>query len=355
MTTLTERPAVSFDNPSSRDDAALYVELKHRVRDAGLFKTTPWFYVAQVSFWAGITLAILATLVLVDSLLVRVLLAPIFAVVMTHISYLAHDAGHRQLFKTTKLNDLALLILDPIVGLSPSWWMDAHNAHHSFPNDSVHDPNLRVPVLSFSQDQLRAKGPIMRFVVRFQAWYYVPLVMLETLNMRITSITFLLKGGRYRLLELAGLATYIGSYFAFVFIVMGPWEGALFALIHQTRLGLYLGMVFAPNHKGMDVLDNDREISYLERQLITTRNVAPGLLTDFMMGGLNYQVEHHLFPHVPRCRLNGVRRIVKPFCEQHNLFYYETSLWRSYAEMFSFFNKASRDVPEHERLEPAAV
>jgi fatty acid desaturase len=131
---------------------------------------------------------------------------------------------------------------------------------------------------------------------------------------------------------------------------MGPWEGALFALIHQTMLGLYLGMVFAPNHKGMDVLEDNHEISFLERQLVTTRNVAPGFLTDFMMGGLNYQVEHHLFPTVPRFRLNAVRRIVKPFCEKHNLFYYETSLWRSYVEMFSFFHRASHSIPEPEPI-----
>jgi fatty acid desaturase len=351
VTTLAERPFLPISTPA-RDDAALYVELKRRVREAGLFRATPWFYAAQVLLWGGVTAGILAALVLSDSIL-RVLLAPLLAVAMTHLSYIAHDAGHRQLFQKPRLNDVVLLILDPIVGISPSWWMDAHNAHHSYPNDTVLDPNLRVPILAFSPNQMSEKTGVLRFLCRFQAWYYVPIVMFETLNMRLTSIMFLVKGGRYRLLELAGLATYFATYTAFVLIFLGPWQGALFAVVHQTLLGLYLGMVFAPNHKGMDVLEHDREMSFLERQLITTRNVAPGIATDFMMGGLNYQVEHHLFPNIPRHRLGAARRIVKPFCEQHGLFYYETSIWTSYAEVFRFFDNAWREPAEIP--EPAGV
>ena len=84
--------------------------------------------------------------------------------------------------------------------------------------------------------------------------------------------------------------------------------------VHQLLFGLHMGMVFAPNHKGMPILEKDNDLDYLTQQVLTARNIKPNPLVDFMYGGLNYQVEHHLFPNMSRNRLGEAQKIVRPFC-----------------------------------------
>jgi fatty acid desaturase len=103
----------------------------------------------------------------------------------------------------------------------------------------------------------------------------------------------------------------------------------------------------------MLVIEPGDNIGFLERQLVTTRNVRPGFLTDLMMGGLNYQVEHHLFPNIPRRRLGKARAIIKPFCEEHGLPYYEVSMLKSYVEVFRFFDTAGRDSTATVMIDPS--
>jgi fatty acid desaturase len=96
---------------------------------------------------------------------------------------------------------------------------------------------------------------------------------------------------------------------------------------------LYAGSVFAPNHKGMPVLERQAPLSFLERQVLTARNVRAHPLTDFWYGGLNYQIEHHLFPTLPRNQLGAAQTIVRAFCTTHHIAYHETGMIASYREI----------------------
>src|SRR5207253_9461069 len=87
----------------------------------------------------------------------------------------------------------------------------------------------------------------------------------------------------------------------------------LFAVVHRT-MGFYLSNVFAPNHKGMPQIAEGTEISFLEQQISTSRNITPGWLVDFVYFGLNYQIEHHLFPTCPRSKLKQITPYVLEIC-----------------------------------------
>jgi fatty acid desaturase len=76
----------------------------------------------------------------------------------------------------------------------------------------------------------------------------------------------------------------------FTLIVLSPLQAIAFLLVHQALFGVYLGMTFAPNHKGMPHPTGDED--YLRKQVLTSRNVRGGRLTDAALGGLNYQIEH---------------------------------------------------------------
>jgi len=94
--------------------------------------------------------------------------------------------------------------------------------------------------------------------------------------------------------------------------------------------GLYMGCSFAPNHKGMPIIGASEKVDYLRRQVLTSRNVRGGWLVDQLLGGLNYQIEHHLFPNMPRGNLRRAQRLVREYCNAHRITYTETSLVSSY-------------------------
>ncbi len=103
--------------------------------------------------------------------------------------------------------------------------------------------------------------------------------------------------------------------------------------------GVYMGASFAPNHKGMPIIAPDAKLDFFSKQVRTSRNVAGGWWATWLMGGLNYQVEHHLFPSMSRLHLAQAREVVRDYCETHDVPYTETSLWRSYAIVIDYLNR----------------
>ena len=101
------------------------------------------------------------------------------------------------------------------------------------------------------------------------------------------------------------------AYLAAVFTVLSPLKAVVFIAVHQAAWGVYMGCSFAPNHKGMPIIGPSVKMDFLRRQVLTTRNVRGNLLIDFMLGGLNYQIEHHLFPNMPRMNLRRAQPIVR--------------------------------------------
>ena len=97
-----------------------------------------------------------------------------------------------------------------------------------------------------------------------------------------------------------------------MFYALSVGQALLFIVVHQALFGLYTGLVFAPNHKGMPILDSDSQLDFVRRQVLTSRDVNAHPLTDFWYGGLNYQIEHHLFPSMPRNKLKKLRPSSEP-------------------------------------------
>jgi len=327
-------------------------EIKRKARELGLYKADYLYYLLYFTALIAAVAYSVYVIGTTESRVVWIAFAPIMAFLHTHLSYIAHDAGHDQVFPTRKKrNQYALLVLCLLVGIGPSWWVYTHDAHHRDPNDTEKDPNVKVePFLAFSPEQLAKKSAFWRWAIRYQDKYYYVLVALETINMTWNSFEFLLSNKKkerrryrpHRWLELMLLTAHFVIYFSFLWLVMGYWMFA-FVVVHKILQGLYLGAVFAPNHKGMDVVDDEakRELSWLERQVITTRNVFRGWfgIITFLTGGLNYQVEHHLLWNVPRRRLGKARAFIKPMIEELGLPYYEMSFRASFMEVVRYFRR----------------
>lgn len=321
-----------------------YSALSRQIKQAGLLDRRPGYYVAQIALvLALVVVGVTALLVIGDSWW-QLLVAGFFAVLSTQLGFLGHDAGHRQIFRSARHNHrLGVVLANLGVGFSYGWWVDKHNRHHAHPNDEDKDPDIGAGALVFTTRQAQASGRVARSFYRYQAWTFFPLLLLEAVNLRVASVRYLLTDRDHSpIREVLLIALHVVAYLAAVFIVLPPGKALAFVAIHQALFGLYLGCSFAPNHKGMPPLSATDNADYLRRQVLTSRNVRGHWLTDFALGGLNYQIEHHLFPSMPRGNLRRAQRLVKEFCADLHVPYLETGLISSYAQALRHLDTIGR-------------
>jgi len=323
-----------------------YAELSRQVKDAGLLERRPTSYALRIAAAVAMCVVAVAALVLIGNSWWQLALAPYWAVVSTQLGFLGHDAGHRQIYTSRRANYVLGVVLANLgVGFSYGWWVDKHNRHHAHPNHEDKDPDVGAGALVFLAGQAQASGRVARMFYRYQAWGFFPLLMLEALNLRVASIRYLLSDRtRAHLRELLLVSVHLAGYLALVFLVLPPGKALAFVAVHQALFGLYLGCSFAPNHKGMPELTAAEEADFLHRQVLTSRNVRGHWLTDYALGGLNYQIEHHLFPSMPRANLRQAQHIVRRFCDTHRVSYLETSLIASYAQGLRHLHAVGRST-----------
>jgi fatty acid desaturase len=126
---------------------------------------------------------------------------------------------------------------------------------------------------------------------------------------------------------------------------MSPVRAVVFLVVQQGLFGFYLGCAFAPNHKGMLMPGRGEKLDFLRRQVATSRNVRGSWALGVAMGGLNYQIEHHLFPTMPMANLRRCRPMVRAFCSRHGIDYCETGLTSSYVASLRHLRRAGRPMP----------
>jgi fatty acid desaturase len=312
-----------------------YTQLSRQIKQAGLLDRRRGWYAAKI----GSNLLLLAggwvAFAMLGESWWQMVTAAYLAVVFTQLAFVGHDAGHRQLFRSRRANDLVgLLHANLGVGVSFDWWVGKHNRHHSNPNHEDLDPDISITALAFTADQASSKKGLVRLIARYQGWLFFPLLLLEAAHLHLASAKAILRGGhgRTNLVERLLLLIHVTAYLGALLMVLSPLQAVLFLAVQQGLFGLYLGCAFAPNHKGMPNLTQADELDFLRRQVLTSRNVRGSRFVDFLLGGLNYQIEHHLFPNMPRPNLRRAQPLIQAFCQDLDLPYAEASLFGSYAQ-----------------------
>src|SRR5918993_3820524 len=290
-----------------------YAELKRLIKQRGLLDQQPVYFAGKSLLTLGLLAVGLTLLLIVDNLWLQLLNAAYLAFVFVQISLIAHDFGHRQFsFHSSRKNEWLTLILgNLLLGISRQWWIDKHNDHHGHPNQLDVDPDVDIPLLAFEEEQALDKRGFARFVVKYQAALIFPLSLLQAISMLRSSIEFLVaKKAKSTLAEALTICAHFALYFGLLFWELEPLQALLFIAVHRGLFGTYMVSVFAPNHKAMPVLDRHSQLNFLHRQVLTSRNVIAHPITDFWYGGLNYQIEHHLFSSMAREKLREMQAIV---------------------------------------------
>jgi fatty acid desaturase len=279
-------------------------------------------------------------------------LAGYSGLVLAQLGFLGHDAGHQQVFRTRSWNDgLGVVLSNLGVGLSYGWWVDKHNRHHRNPNEVGSDPDVERNVLVWTEQQARSQRGLLRRVSRHQDALFFPLLLLEAWNLHVASVRALLAKGGGAALERALLLTHALGGLALLLAVLSPVRALVFVAVQQAVLGLYLGVTFAPNHKGMAIIDPADRPDFLRRQVLTSRNLTGGRLTTMAFGGLNYQIEHHLFPSMPSHNLRRCRPLVRAFCAAHAIPYAETSVLDSYGRVLRYLRSVRPEARTTVRMQ----
>ncbi|MGB3829703.1 MAG: acyl-CoA desaturase [Ornithinimicrobium sp.] len=319
-----------------------YTELSRTIRDSGLLDRRYGYYWSRIVVVTLAFAAVWAGIVMLGNSWFQLLMAGALGVVLTQFGFLGHDCSHRQIFRSPVWSEwVARVLSGAFAGLSHSWWKGKHDKHHANPNREGADPDIAPGVIAFTRDIADGREHGVRgWFINRQGWLFFPLLTLEGLNLHVASVRMLIASPRiaHRRIEATMVISRLVGYVVLVLLLMSPGKAAAFIGVQLAVFGVLLGGAFAPNHKGMPIVPATMRIDFLHRQVLMSRNVRGGAVTDFVMGGLNYQIEHHLFPSMPRPNLKHARPIVRDYCAQHQVPYTETGLFHSYAIVVSYLN-----------------
>ncbi len=323
-----------------------FTALTRQVQEAGLLRRAYGYYWTKLIALTALGVGLAVAFVLIGDTWWQLVTAVALALLMTQIAFLGHDAAHRQIFVSGKWNEwVSLIVINLFVGMGSGWWQRKHTKHHAAPNTLHKDPDIDPGVLAFTGHAVeQRKSPLTRWLATKQGYFFYPLLLLEGVNLHVQGIRRAVSKQRlkHRWVELGFIAFRLVTFVALVFLVLSPGKAFAFIGVQLAVFGLYMGLSFAPNHIGMPIVPADVKIDFLRRQVLMSRNISGGRAVDTFMGGLNFQVEHHLFPSMARPNLRRVAPMVRQYCQELGVRYTETTLAQSYRAVFRELNRVGR-------------
>lgn len=328
--------------PRAHASTARYADLSAQVRGAGLLERRHAYYWGQIGLWVTAFAAIWAATILLPPSGWHLLLAAALGVVVTQFGFLGHDAAHRQMFRSAACNAwTARILAGGFAGLSYSWWRAKHSRHHRAPNQEDADPDIGPGAIAFTPAILASRHGLAGWFGRHQGWLFFPLLTLEAVNLHVASVRSGLDTSRrtpWRRVELAIVLGRLAASPTVLLLVLPLGTAVAFLATQLAVTGVLLGASFAPAHKGMPIVPAAMQLDFMRRQVMVSRNVRGNRVLDTAMGGLNYQIEHHLFPSMPRCNLRRARPMIKAHCEREGIAYVEVGLLTSYGLVVDYLN-----------------
>ncbi len=310
---------------------ALYVdnfdELKEEVKAAGLLNRVPVRGTIEM-------VAVVVSLIVAFSTMKMwnpVLLGLFLTLVFTRAVFVSHDILHLQYFKDKKLSfKLSYLYSAIILSNSSSWWDYKHNVnHHTWCNVVEKDEDIRALDGAFTPNN-KGNSPFLKKYKHIIFWgamfFMYPAFIAQ-------SYSFVLKRKLYG--EFALMLLHWPIIWGTIFYVL-PFADALTVFVTlNVTLSIWLAYGFITNHLGCEVftLEESRELSWMELQMRGSRSLSGGAFIHWFYGGLNTQIEHHLFPKAPRFNLLKVQKMTKDFAKKHHMKYFETTPLQAYVQI----------------------
>lgn len=328
-----------------------YRELNARIRKAGLYETRDSYYLGKYA--VVIALLVAAWLVVAQ---IPWLGGILFGLVIQQSAFIAHDLGHNSVMTRTRgwlfnrqYKNVGVWSLGNVCfGIDGVKWSENHSVHHRVNLLYGKDPqNSHLPWLLYQEGELdhfhEEGGRIDGFHcwwLRHQHLFALPFILLiQKLNMLRKTPRLLRSGGYVAFLGIvihvsAWVALFLRSNFSPTFLLIAMLTGGI---IHVQIL---LSHAYMPRFTEAD----QRRVGWIRYQILGTQNVDTTWYDGWFHGGLQYQIEHHLFQAVPRHNLPKIQPWVKEFCEKHGLPYQSDPFRVCIADMLRSFYRESRNV-----------
>lgn len=259
------------------------------------------------------------------------------ALLLAQFAFVGHDAGHGAASGEMAVNRIiGHFSMTCVTGLAFDEWSTRHRAHHRFCQCEASDPDMDVSlVVSLTEYSKLKKGTLGRWLTRHQSTHIWFLSLLFGHSQRLLSQAAVLSRPHRYPIDAIGLLFHFALWCGVPIVLLdkGLAVAMLTYLVPLTLLGPYLAAIFWVNHIGMPLIADNTEFSFLERQSVTSRTITNPRSTDWIFGGLNYQIEHHLFPQVPSGNLRSVQAIVQTHFDLGGIAYNKTSWWGAIREI----------------------
>ncbi|MBI2663785.1 acyl-CoA desaturase [Candidatus Woesearchaeota archaeon] len=311
-----------------------YAALRKEVMDSGLLDRQYGYYAFKIVSSLVMFFAFLYLLFTVSNVWMELLLIIGLVIATLQFAFLGHDGGHQAAFKSALWNDaLGLLSFGFIGGIGYNYWASRHNEHHANPNHEDDDPDFTA--FAQSEEVITGKKGLLRFIYERQHLLYLPIVSLYVMFFHIRGIAHnvFMKNSFQKWADSFLMAAHIFVVWVPFFLFFAWWKAVLYILALRLLSGAYFGTVSASNHKGMRIVRHGEKLGWVEKQVCTTRNLKGSRHIDFFYGCLNYQIEHHLFPTMPRNNLRKCKPFIVRYCRKNNLPYIETGVIESYRQV----------------------
>jgi fatty acid desaturase len=343
----------------AKKDAILrdYRALIDEARRLGYYKSSKLYYSWKVGSHCLMLGLVIAMLTMGTPSWLRVMAAAVIAgIFYSQNGWLAHDFLHHQVFENRRLNNaVGVLIGGLFQGFSGSWWKNKHNTHHASSNELDNDPDIdQLPIMSFHPVLLRGgkairNSRLAQIMIPIQVFTFMPIILLARINWCIRSVMYALDKDSSmmddRRVEIAAIVI----HWAFKMTVFAalPFSQALVWLVTSEAIGGGLiGLMFVLNHNGMHVFTEAefKDLDFVTLQVVTSRDVKSTFLTDFFSGGLNYQIEHHLLPTLPRHHFHKISPMVDALCKKHGIPVHRVTFWEGVKEFWASLEASQQCV-----------
>mmetsp|Transcript_12183 Transcript_12183/g.27050 ORF Transcript_12183/g.27050 Transcript_12183/m.27050 type:complete len:503 (-) Transcript_12183:113-1621(-) len=344
-----------------------YRSLRRKLWDEGYFKADPTFYARRHLVWLSLFIAAMSVAMRhPSSLAVAAFGGFLLGLAWQQVAFIGHDAGHYGVTEPTKgggLNWLSWFTTSVMFGISTSMWNEEHSMHHAITLRPREDPQFDyLPIWLISTKELdvgdKAKSNLLpggarlsllsRLLISVQHFTFLPLcVFIGRFNLHIISVVYALKRlpSVASVMDLVGMAIYFAMEYAFVVQLPTTATRVVFALAANWVAGI-LHVQLMLSHLATETFteEEERAEGWAEFQLRTSRNIECKWYENWFHGGLEYQIEHHLFPQLPRHNLDKVKPMVEAFAKKHGIVYRSVPFTTALAEILTNFRSLAKDI-----------
>lgn len=279
-----------------------------------------------------------------DSLWIQILNMFLLWFMRLQSGMFAHELSHFQVLKSRKKSSFfASVVWAIFCWLPASWWENKHNAHHKNTNQLHSDPDLEIPLVFDATQLPEISYFLKKYILPFQHFIFFPWLFFTYFLEFRKSMMYVFQNlwDKKVVFEFTLIVLSISTFWLFVFTSLSFFNACVYFFWHLFISWFYMWVTFAPNHYGETVIDSNADYKR-EYQITTSRNISGWDFATFFLGWLNYQIEHHLYPTMPRNHLKKANKLVKIFCKQNGIKYHQANIILAFVEMTLALRKMAK-------------